>query len=85
MAFILIILPLPSFTTTTLFLHKDEVKKLFTKSTAKFKLSNNSNKSNNNSIEESETLQSKKSKLCFTYMLIHVIHLASYHLIVHNC
>ena len=59
MAFILIILPLPSFTTTTLFLHKDEVKKLFTKFTAKFKLSNNSNKSNNNSIEKSETLQSK--------------------------
>ena len=59
MAFILIILPLLSFTAMTLFLDKDDVKKTFTKFTAKFKLSNESNKPNNNSIEESETPQSK--------------------------
>ena len=59
MAFILIILPLLSFTAMTLFLHKDDVKKIFTKFTAKIKLSNESNKSNNNSIKESETPQSK--------------------------
>ena len=56
MAFILIILPLLNFTAMTLFLHKDDLKKTFIKFTAKFKLSN---KSNNNSIEESETPQSK--------------------------
>ena len=59
MAFILIILPLLNFTAMTLFLHKDDVKKIFTKFTAKIKLSNNFNKSNNNSIEERETPQSK--------------------------
>ena len=59
MAFILIILPLLNFTAMTLFLHKDDLKKTFIKFTTKFKLSNNSNKSNNNSIEESETPQSK--------------------------
>ena len=58
-AFILIILPLLNFTAMTLFLHKDDLKQTFIKFTAKFKLSNNSNKSNNNSIEESETPQSK--------------------------
>ena len=59
MAFILIILPLLNFTAMTLFLHKDDLKKIFIKFTTKFKLSNNSNKSNNNSIEESEPPQSK--------------------------
>ena len=59
MAFILIILPLLNFTAMTLFLHKDVLKKTFIKFTAKFKLSNESNKSNDNRIEESETPQSK--------------------------
>ena len=59
MAFILIILPLLSFTAMILFLHKEVLKKTFIKFTAKFKLSNESNKSNDYSIEESETPQSK--------------------------
>ena len=59
MAFILIIIPLLSFTAMTLFLHKDDFKKIFTKFTAKFKLSNKFNKSNNNSIEDSDTPQRK--------------------------
>ena len=59
MAFILIILPLLSFTAMTLLLHKDDLKKIFTKFTAKLKLSNKSNKSNKNNIEESEAPQNK--------------------------
>ena len=59
MAFILIILPLLSFTAMTLLLHEDDLKKIFTKFTAKLKLSNKYNKSNKNSIEESEAPQSK--------------------------
>ena len=59
MAFILIIIPLLSFTAMTLFVHKDDLKKIFTKFTAKFKLSSTSIKSNNNSFKESETPQSK--------------------------
>ena len=59
MAYILIILPLLSFTAMTLFLHKNDLKKIFTRFTAKFKISNKSNKSNNNGIEESKTPQSK--------------------------
>ena len=43
----------------TLLLHKDDFKKIITKFMAKFKLLSKSNKSNNNSIEESETPQSK--------------------------
>ena len=56
MTYILIILPLLSFTAMTVFLYKDDLKKSFTKFTAKFKLSN---KSNNNNIEESDTPQCK--------------------------
>ena len=59
LAYILIILPLLSFTAITLFLHKDDFKKIFAKFTAKFRLFNKSNKSNKNSIEESEAPQSK--------------------------
>ena len=59
MAFIFIILPLLSFSAMTLFLHKEVLKKTFIKFTAKFKQSNYSTKSNKNSIEDSQTPQSK--------------------------
>ena len=55
-AFILIILPLLIFTAMTIFLLKDVLKKAFTNITANLKLAK---KSNDNSIEESETPQNK--------------------------